>query len=281
MRWRPGQARHPDNLRLVLEKRRFAVVRIRGSARGEAMTDRRSRWVSSSGDFRRVRRVRLAAIAVALTSLASCASPTTPDRPAEDTPEIQFSDFQPERLIPGGFLFIEARPQDWAYRLPSNRFLVVSVTTSAGESEVMRLKRAICGLESGQSYLCRFFSISVATGSDVRALTASLASRNARFSLIAQPPTYASAYAFDDWKKTMAFARSLPGVLTVDFVNVSSSGSPGQIPFAALLAGALPFERGSPVANDGVVTALPSDSVWVRYTQPSGALVTLAFMPPG
>lgn len=247
--------------------------------RGEdTLTHEHSLCVSGSRNFRRVR---LAAISVALASMGvNCASPTAPDRPADDAPEIQFSDFQSARLFPGGFLFIEARPLDWAYRLPANRYLIASVTTSAGESEEMRLKRSICGLESGQSYLCRFFSVSVASGSDVRELSESLARRNARFSLIAQPPTYASAYAFGGWEATMLFAQSLPGVQAVEVVSVSSTGSPGQIPLAALLAGALPFDRGTPVANDGVVTALPADSVWVRYSQPTGATVTLAFLPP-
>ena len=181
----------------------------------------------------------------------------------------------------GGFLFVEATPVDWNFRLPSDRYLTVTVTSSSGEFEEMRLRRAICGLESGQSYACRFFSVSMGSGGDVRLLQEPLAQKGARFSLIANPPTYASAYAFRDWQATMRYARSLPGVQYVELVHIFALANGGQIPFAALLAGALPFESERPIANDGVVSAQPTDSVWIRYTQPAGNVETFAVVPPG
>lgn len=90
---------------------------------------------------------------------------------------------------------------------------------------------------------------------------------------------FASAYAFGDWQATMRYARSLPNVEYVELVHVSALAGGAQIPFAALLAGALPFEDARPIANDGVVSAQATDSVWVRFTQPSGEVITLAFVP--
>lgn len=134
--------------------------------RGEG-TQPVSTVVSDSAAGARRSSLSCAAVIVVLFC-GGCSAPTDPERPAVDALEIVFSPFQRQQLMPGGFLFVEATPVDWSYRLPSERYLPVVVTSSAGESEQMRLHRAICGLESRQSHLCRLFSVTISVRERLR-----------------------------------------------------------------------------------------------------------------
>ena len=85
-----------------------------------------------------------------------CGSPTAIERPAVVRPELKFGDFQRGRMRDGGIVFVEMMPIDWGYRLQAGEYLPITVTSRAGEAEDLRLRRTVCGLESGQSYACNF-----------------------------------------------------------------------------------------------------------------------------
>jgi hypothetical protein len=179
----------------------------------------------------------------------------------------------------GGIMFVEMAPTDTSFRLALGEYLPITVTSRAGESEDLRLRPKVCGLESGQAYLCNFFSVSVQSGHDVRERESDIQRLNARLSLIAPTPTYGSAYAFGDWNRTMSSVRKLPNVINVDFVRLYELG-PVFIPFASMLAAAAPFTRGTPSPADGTITALPSDTLLIRFIQPNGTSLTFSVSPP-
>jgi hypothetical protein len=225
------------------------------------------------------RKAEMLSIALALYGLA-CSSPVEPEGLAAVRPELWFFELQRGRMRDGGILFVEMAPIDTSFRLATNEYLAVSVTSPAGESETLRLRRAICGLEEGQAYACRFLSISVKSGYDVRGIEPDLNRMNARLTLVAATPTFGSAYAFGDWSRTMESVRRLPNVMRVDFVRILRVAHPDLPPFAAWLAGALPFSRGTPTSNDGRLTAVSSDTLTITYFQPDGSSLTYRVSPP-
>lgn len=223
---------------------------------------------------------RAAALSMAIVCCSlACSSPVTPEREASVRPELRFLEVQNGRMRDGGILFVEMAQVDTGYRLPTNEYLPVTVTSPAGESEALRLRREICGLETGNAYICHFFSVSVAQGHDVRDIEGDLQRFNARLTLVAAIPTFGSAYAFGDWGRTMADVRKLRNVVNVDYVRllISTADFP---PFATLLAGAAPFNYGIPTPGDGVVTAHASDTLSITYIQPDGSPLTYRVSPP-
>lgn len=210
----------------------------------------------------------------------ACGSPAAPaERETAVRPALQFLEFQRGRMRDGGIVFVEMAPIDTSFRLAPGEYLPITVTSRAGESEEVRLRPEVCGLETGQSYVCNFFSLSVLSGHDVREIEADLQRLNARLTLVAPIPTYGSAYAFGDWNGTMAAARRLPNVTNVDVVRLQVSG-PVFIPFPARLAGAAPFSRSAPIPGDGTVAALSSDTLVISYVQPNGSSLVYRVSPP-
>src|SRR5688572_27740770 len=208
-----------------------------------------------------------------------CSSSTAPERLASIRPELEFLELQSGRMRDGGILFVEMLPIDREFRLPPNEYLEVAVSSQSGELETLRLRPELCGLVQGEAYLCRFFSIRMVEGQDVRQIEGELQQRSARLNLVAAIPSFGSAYAFGDWTKTMAAARGLPNVVNVDYVRFLVA-SPDVPPLAAFLAGALPFNRGSPIPRDGIVTGLPTDTISITYLQPNSLSLTYRVSPP-
>ena len=253
---------------------------VRGFAWGAAAKhESRSGMSTNIRVYSSPQRVVRFGLTVAVFGMA-CGSPLAPpERLAAMRPELQFLEFQRGRMRDGGIVFVEMAPTDTSFRLAPGEYLPITVTSRAGESEDLRLRSEICGLESGQSYLCNFLSVSVQSGHDVREIEADMQRLNARLTLVAPTPTYGSAYAFGDWNRTMSSVRKLPNVINVDFVRLYESG-PVFIPFASRLAAAAPFSRGTPSPADGLLTALPSDTLLFTYMQPNGSSLTYSVSPP-
>jgi len=211
--------------------------------------------------------IRLTAGGLAALCVA-CESGTEPEREAAVRPELRYIELQRGRMRDGGILFVEMFTVDPHYRLGTNEYLPLVVTTDVGEREALRLKNEICSGPQGGNVICGFFTVQVNEGLDIRAIEDDLQRLGARLTFIATP-RLGSAYAFGDWVRTMKAASGLPEVLAVDYVRLLA-GTPDVPPFETLLAAAAPFALGVPIPNDGVVTATQSDTLTITYIQPEG-----------
>jgi hypothetical protein len=170
-----------------------------------------------------------------------------------------------------------AFPSDTSFRLGSHKRVPVEVETSGGDHEVINLFRVICPPRvRGPYFECFQYTIMMLPGhsaSELAGLVAEIGDRYLGLSLSGQ---LASIMVFDpeDLIRHAERAREWPGVSIVQLVHgASGPGGFASDPRGWLMS-PIRVDSGSAVPGDGRLQIGAGDTVEVRYTQPTGGLLT-------
>jgi hypothetical protein len=207
----------------------------------------------------------------------ACDVPTRPLRESESLPEITGIETDASRLVAGGLLSYTMVPTSLSFRLPDNTYLLATVRSSGGDVESLRIHRYICSAGEGLA-LCRYFIVFFDQGSGIEAIADDLKAFGIRAALVAPNGSFARLYPMHGRDGAMFIVRNLPGVQAVGDIPVGTIGI-GPPPFSVLSA-AIPFEPGAHVAGDGVLSAMPSDTIRFEYTSGTGITASHTFVVP-
>jgi hypothetical protein len=218
-----------------------------------------------------------AAIAVLATSCGSATAP--PERLAPVFPELEFISSLPGLLRDKGILLVELMPVERSFRLAAGEYLTLTVTTHAGENETLRVLPEMCATDKGL-FSCNRFTVSMESGRDIRVIEPHINDLGARLYIVAPVPVpnWGAVYAFGAWKPTMDAVRRLPGVVAIDLVALATTHSDSH--HEARLAAAAPFDTALPTARDGVISALPGDTLTISYISSARSAIALKLVPP-
>lgn len=176
-------------------------------------------------------------------------------------------------LRDGGILYINAYPEDTAFRLDAGQRFPVEIVVSSGDRERARLYREICPFrERGPFYPCFQFDVFMKTGFDVRDLADRVAAIGGRFNLVSSFNSWAEVTVFDpeDLVSRVRRAASWPGVAYVEFMfPFCAPDAPGCSSLSDLTV-PLPVDTGVAVPGDGTVQLRAGDTLTVLYKQPDG-----------
>jgi hypothetical protein len=178
----------------------------------------------------------------------------------------------------GGLVVLSAVPADLSYRPGSRERIPVTLTSTGGDSETVRLWSYACG-EAPRIYVCEELELHMRSGFRAESLRTSLDQIPARFIVVSVSGSVAGVRVFDpdDADRAIMFLRAQPGVQDVFhsillFTTAAPSSSAAN-PIADL-SGAVSFDLASPVRGDRHVQARSGDTLRASYLQPDGSRLT-------
>jgi hypothetical protein len=228
---------------------------------------------------RRMRHAAGGAVVLVLVAGAACSDPTGPVQHVSPWLRTFWLDYS--TLRHGGFLTIEAVPQNPEFRLGANQRVPVEVTVSSGDRETVELYRMTCpDRERGWKYNCFRFLVWMHEGHVAHDLEEHVAAIGGRMWVMGSSGRLAAIVVFEPGVvlRHAMDARSWPGVQLVEtslpVCNHAVEHGPHSCPpNISLLSRPLPVDTGAAVPGDGIVQVRSGDVIVVSHRQPSGAML--------
>ena len=230
------------------------------------------------------------AAAGALLALAACADLFGPS--GEVRPEMRTLMFS--SLLMGmatGVIDVMAVPADSCFRLEPDQRVPVELTTSSGDHESVALFRRLCPMrESSRAWNCFRFNVMMEAGQDVLSTRSRAAAAGAHVERLGicvpgacQFETSSGnvvQFSPDDLIENARAAHAWPGVQEAGLlfafgVELPGGGGVTDTDRAVLMLPVRVDTAGAVQAGDGRLQLRFTDSVTVRYRQPSGATLAV------
>lgn len=176
-------------------------------------------------------------------------------------------------------VWLGGTPSDTSFRLERNQRVPARLSSSSGDEEQVGLYRLECPAREG-SYVfpCFTFLIMFAEGYDMAEIERRVAAIGGRFGSLSS--NFASIVIFEpDAMRRAREAGSWPGVAYPWFSTRSCD------PFlcsslAHVLTLPVRLDYGPPIPGDGTLQVVPGDTVYYRYTQPTGQILEASLHVP-
>lgn len=171
----------------------------------------------------------------------------------------------------GSVLLISASARDSSIGFVENDVVLVNVTTTSGDEEVVALERMFCG-----DRRCAAFSVGMKPGRTMDPVVRLMSRVPARIHFLDASAESGDGYVWHNY--------DMPSVLRqireVDGVEDAEQGALFCIHTCTgqkhMLFAARPTENLAPVKTNGWIEAAPGDSIIVSYRQPSGQTIRAA-----
>lgn len=216
-----------------------------------------------------------------IAASAACAEPPTYGSNGARAIEGLAVDWFAPPVHPGGVLSIEAMLSDTLTPLSKGEGLPLVIASSRGDLERVGLRSLLCPIraEGGYRHYCLGLVVTMKPGNDVLEIEPRLREWGGRFRLVAPRRQFASVLVIqrEDVVSRVKDIETWPGVQSAYFEGrpAFAFGAP-QVSLRALLHTTLAVESSPVRVGDGVVQAVPGDTIYLSYRQPSGAMLTVS-----
>lgn len=227
----------------------------------------------------------LSLLSIALLTALACDAPTEPAGPGEVRrlslvrPVIDSGRVWASRLRDGGLVHLTMTSRRASVFLPPEEYFEVEVVSTGGDAERLRVGREYLHDQLGIHR--HSISVGLREGEDPARLISRLGTaarvRDSRTSFGA---VTLSLHVFEDTEWVIRTARGVRGVEYAERWPTFWTTPPSHDFFAVELVGALPFDLGSAVPSNGTFTAMPGDTIRVRYVQPTGDTLVVTGVVP-
>lgn len=222
----------------------------------------------------RKRPIRAVAAALVLAAASACSGPIESFGPAPPSilnPSI-FA-LGPTSVSPTGYLGIYAEPTDPSRRFELYHRVPVDVISPTGDSITIELGPRYCEVAPRQYSVCQEYVLILDTTVATSVVRGRL--RDAGF-VINMLGSNRYAVAFDLLRRPHSAAEiaRIPHVLVADNNSIGWLDTPPTDLDGKGLHGAVELTRGPSPTTDYLLSVPDTGSVWVRYRQPNGTLLT-------
>ena len=179
-----------------------------------------------------------------------------------------------------GILGIDARPTDSLFQLAADARVLVAVTTSAGDSEVVALRHELCWTGPGSAYVCDEIIIAMDSGHTIWELRDEFRAAGTRLNSFVRSGWFGCLTVLGgDSRAALTAAGAWPYVSSANHNGVAWLDGPTAAARAALGA-SVAMDLSEAIRGNGVVEVQRGGAVTVTYRQPGGTLLSATAVVP-